>query len=112
MRKSLHNTHAGRFLGYKITLQNIIYLDEATNKIREAHHAHFDEAFNDVMHPLPNAVALCIAGSTILEEPLKLPDDEISPHLLDVVLNPSLAPLCIMVNPTCTHELLGLEIHP
>jgi transposase InsO family protein len=109
-RKSLHNTRAGRFLGYKITTQNILYLDEATKEIREAHHAKFDEAFNDVAHPPPNAVALRVSGSSTPETPLNLPDVEISPLQLDVLLDPSLAPLTISVTPTCTHEHLGFEI--
>jgi transposase InsO family protein len=107
-RKGIHNTRSGRFLGYKITTQNILYLDEVTQEIREAHHVKFDEAFNDVEHPPPNAVSLRTAGLSNAGGLPATPAPVLSPHELDTMTNPSLGPVTISVTPSCTHETLGL----
>jgi transposase InsO family protein len=107
-RKGIHNTRTGRFLGYKITTQNILYLDEVTQEIREAHHVKFDEAFNDVEHPPPNAVSLRTAGLSNTGGLPATPAPVLSPHELDTMANPSLGPITISVTPNCAHETLGL----
>jgi hypothetical protein len=56
--KSIHNTIVGRFLSYTSTLKNILYINDANGEIKEAFHATFDEAFNNLESPPPNGVML------------------------------------------------------
>jgi hypothetical protein len=110
VRKSISNTLKGRFLGYTATLKNIIYMDESNGEIKEAFHAVFDEAFNDLEAPPPNAVMLRSAAresnSTLPAETVSISSTEILP-----CFDPCLSPVTFTLTIKCAHQHLGFVIH-
>jgi Reverse transcriptase (RNA-dependent DNA polymerase) len=109
-RKLIDNARKGRFLGYKSTMKNILYLDEVTHEIKEAFHVQFDEAFNDLLEPPPNAVVLrAISNNAHLQ--FELADDVLSPADLETTLQPSLGPVEVVIPLSAPVDDLGLSFH-
>jgi Reverse transcriptase (RNA-dependent DNA polymerase) len=109
-RKLIDNARKGRFLGYKSTMKNILYQDETTHEIKEAFHVQFDEAFNDLLEPPPNAVVLrAISNNAQLQ--YELANDVLSPNDLETTLQPSLGPVEVVIPLSAPVEDLGLGLH-
>jgi Reverse transcriptase (RNA-dependent DNA polymerase) len=109
-RKTTDNTRIGQFMGFKTSSKNILYLDSKTREVKEAFHVRFDEAFNDMVSPPPNAVALrAMANGQDLPElsPAALSS---SISKLDICTEPFLAPFEITVPISCHTHCLGFDI--
>jgi Reverse transcriptase (RNA-dependent DNA polymerase) len=108
-KKLIDNTRRGRFLGYKSTTKNCLYLDEQSNEIKEAFHIQFNETFNDMVSPPPNAVALrAIANGQDIP-----PVDAVrglTPDEIDTFREPSLNPTTISIASSAVPSLKFLEI--
>jgi hypothetical protein len=110
VRKSVSNTIKGRFLGYTSTLKNIVYLDESNGEIKEAFHAVFDEAFNDLEAPPPNAVLL---RNVVRASHDSLPVEDVSIAATDVLpcFNPCLSPAVHTLTIKCSNKHLGFIVY-
>ena len=74
------HARSGIFLGYRKSMRNALYLDDATGKIKKARHVSFDEGMNDVANPPPYVRLL--HNPDLKRETLKLPcDDSLSVSL-------------------------------
>jgi Reverse transcriptase (RNA-dependent DNA polymerase) len=109
-RKLINNARKGRFLGYKSTMKNILYLDEVTHEIKEAFHVQFDESFNDLLDPPPNAIVLRAISNNV-ELQYELANDVLSPDDLETTLQPSLGPVEVVIPLSGPVEDLGLSLH-
>jgi hypothetical protein len=100
----------GQFLGFKVSSKNILYLDSKTREVKEAFHVRFDEAFNDLSSPPPNAVALraMANGQDLSKLSLSAPPATIMN--LDICTAPFLAPFEVTVPISCRSHCLGFEI--
>jgi hypothetical protein len=108
-KKLIDNTRRGRFLGFKSTSKNCLYLDEDSNEVREAFHVRFDETFNDMVDPPPNAVALrAIANGH--DFPVTGSQPGLSSSEFDTSCAPSLNPTTVTIPVEALHTLPYLEI--
>ena len=102
-------TWIGAFLGYTVMLQQIIYLDLETGRVKWAKHACFDEGMFGEMNITPNARELhAYAG---LQPPSK--DDYIAPPKNFNIMAQSMPFLTLIdeeLDKTCTSLTLGLTI--
>jgi Reverse transcriptase (RNA-dependent DNA polymerase)/GAG-pre-integrase domain len=109
-RKTADNTRKGQFLGYKATTKNIIYIDDRTREIKEAFHVRFDEAFNDLAAPPPNAVALRAVAAG---QEVGAITDDVPPGshpILEICPTPFMSPLTISCPIACNNKALGFTV--
>jgi Reverse transcriptase (RNA-dependent DNA polymerase) len=111
-RKTAGNTRKGQFLGYKSTSKNVLYIDDRTREIKEAFHVRFDEAFNDLAEPPPNAVSLrAVAAGHNVRVSEETDDIPPGPHLnLEICPTPFMKPLSLSVPVSCNNSALGFII--
>jgi Reverse transcriptase (RNA-dependent DNA polymerase)/GAG-pre-integrase domain len=109
-RKTADNTRKGQFLGYKATTKNILYIDDRTREIKEAFHVRFDEAFNDLVEPPPNAVTLRAVAAG---QEIEAVSDDVPPGshpILEICLTPFMSPLTLSCSISCNNKALGFVI--